>query len=398
MDEVLIISAVRSAIGKFGGALKDISAMDLGAMVIQESLKRANILPEQIDEVILGNVLQACGGQNTARQAAIRAGIPVAAPALTVNMVCGSGLESLDIATALIREGEVDIVVTGGFENMSQAPYALPAYRWGSRMGDGQVVDVMIKDGLWDAFNNYHMGVTAENVAERFGITREDQDNWALESQKRAARAIGEGRFADEITPIMLPQKKGEPISFAQDESPRFDTTLEKLSRLKPAFKKDGTVTAGNSSGINDAAAILILASSKKAQALGLAPLAVVKSFGRAGVDPSIMGIGPVEAVNRALKKAGLNTGDLDLIELNEAFAAQFLAVGKELEVDLNKTNVNGGAIALGHPIGASGARILVTLVHEMRKQGSRNGLAGLCIGGGMGVACVVEAVPNTTA
>jgi acetyl-CoA C-acetyltransferase len=392
MEDVVILSAVRSAIAKFGGALKDIPVADLGAAVIKESLKQARLKPEQVDEVILGNVLQACGGQNPARQAAVRAGIPVAVPALTVNMVCGSGMESLDLASALIREGEADIVVTGGIENMSQAPYALPTTRWGSRMGDGQVVDVMIKDGLWDAFNDYHMGETAENVAERYGITREEQDRWGLESQKRAARAIADGRFRDEIVPVLIPQRKGDPVVFATDENPRLDTTLEKLSQLKPAFRKGGTVTAGNSSTINDAAAVLVLASAKKAQELGIEPLAMVRSFGRAGVDPSIMGIGPVEASRKALRKAGLGIGDLDLLELNEAFAAQFLAVGKELEIDLEKTNVNGGAIALGHPIGASGARILVTLVHEMRKRGSRRGLAGLCIGGGMGIACVVEA------
>ncbi|MCG0278620.1 MAG: acetyl-CoA C-acetyltransferase [Thermanaeromonas sp.] len=391
MTDVVIVSAVRTAIGTFGGTLKDIPASELGAIVVKEALQRAGIEAGQVDEVILGNVLQAGQGQNPARQAAIKAGIPVEVPAMTINMVCGSGLRAVNLAAGMIASGEADIIVAGGIENMSQAPYALPGARWGMRMGDGQVVDIMIKDGLWDVFNDYHMGITAENLAQKYNISREEQDMFALESQKRAEKAIKEGRFREEIVPVRVPQKKGEPIEFAQDEHPRFGTTLEALAKLRPAFKKDGTVTAGNASGINDGAAGLVLTSSWKAESLGLKPLAVVRSWAAAGVDPSIMGIGPVEATRKALKRAGLTLADIDLIEANEAFAAQCLAVVKELELDLNKTNVNGGAIALGHPIGASGARILVTLLYEMQRRGSRYGLATLCVGGGMGVATIVE-------
>ncbi|MGB9860663.1 MAG: acetyl-CoA C-acetyltransferase, partial [Moorellaceae bacterium] len=370
MGEVFILSAVRTAIGSFGGSLKDVPASELGAIVVKEALARAGVQPADVDEVILGNVLQAGQGQNPARQAAIKAGIPVEVPAMTINMVCGSGLRAVNLAAALIMAGEADIVVAGGIESMSQAPYALPGARWGMRMGEGKAVDLMIKDGLWDVFNDYHMGITAENLAERYNISREEQDLFALESQRRAAKAIKEGRFRDEIVPVKIPQRKGEPIEFVQDEFPRFDTTLEALAKLKPAFKKDGTVTAGNASGINDGAAALVVASASKAESLGLKPLAVIRGWGKAGVDPSIMGIGPVEASRRALRQAGLNISDMDLVEANEAFAAQALAVARELELDLTKTNVNGGAIALGHPIGASGARILVTLLHEMRKRG----------------------------
>jgi len=391
MTNVVILSAVRTAIGSFGGTLKDIPAPELGAVVVKEALQRAGIRPDQVDEVILGNVLQAGQGQNPARQAAIKAGLPVEIPAMTINMVCGSGLRAVNLAASLIVSGEADIIVAGGMESMSQAPYALPGARWGMRMGDGQVVDIMIKDGLWDVFNDYHMGITAENLAEKYNISREEQDLFALESQKRAEKAIKEGRFREEIVPVVVPQKKGEPIIFAQDEHPRFGTTLEALAKLRPAFKKDGTVTAGNASGINDGAAALVLTSAWKAESLGLKPLAVLRSWATAGVEPSIMGIGPVEATRKALKRAGLTLADIDLIEANEAFAAQCLAVAKELELDLNKTNVNGGAIALGHPIGASGARILVTLLYEMQRRGSRYGLATLCVGGGMGVATIVE-------
>ncbi|QGP91875.1 Acetyl-CoA acetyltransferase [Neomoorella glycerini] len=391
MDNVVILSAVRTAIGSFGGTLKDIPAVELGAIVIKEALHRAGIEPGQVDEVILGNVLQAGLGQNPARQAAIKAGLPVEVPAITINMVCGSGLRAINLAARLIEAGEADVIVAGGVENMSRAPYALPGARWGSRMGDDQVIDVMLKDGLWDAFYNYHMGITAENLAERYHITREEQDCFALESQRRAEKAVKEGRFRDEIVPVQVPQRKGEPVVFVQDEFPRFGTTAEALAKLKPAFKRDGTVTAGNASGINDGAAAVVLTSAWKAETLGLKPVASIRSWSTAGVDPSIMGIGPVEATRKALKRTGLTIADLDLIEANEAFAAQSLAVAKELELDLTKTNVNGGAIALGHPIGASGARILVTLVHEMQKRQSRYGLATLCVGGGMGVATIVE-------
>ncbi|CEP69175.1 Thiolase [Moorella glycerini] len=391
MTDVVIVSAVRTAIGSFGGTLKDIPAAELGAIVVREALRRADIEPGQVDEVILGNVLQAGQGQNPARQAAIKAGLPVEVPAMTINMVCGSGLRAVNLAASLIAAGEADIIVAGGMENMSQAPYALPGARWGMRMGHGQVVDLMLKDGLWEVFNDYHMGITAENLAQRYNIPREEQDLFALESQRRAEKAIKEGRFREEIVPLIVPQIKGEPITFVQDEHPRFGTTLEALAKLRPAFKKDGTVSAGNASGINDGAAALVLTSAWKAESLGLKPLAVLRSWAATGVEPSIMGIGPVEASRKALKQAGLTVADLDLIEANEAFAAQCLAVAKELELDLSKTNVNGGAIALGHPIGASGARIMVTLLYEMEKQGGLYGLATLCVGGGMGVATVVE-------
>ncbi len=393
MDNAVILSAVRTAIGSFGGTLKDIPAVELGAIVIREALYRAGVEPGEVDEVILGNVLQAGQGQNPARQAAIKAGLPVEVPAMTINMVCGSGLQAINLAARLIEAGDAEIIVAGGIENMSRAPYALPGARWGARMGDDQVVDIMIRDGLWDAFYNCHMGITAENLAERYHITREEQDSFALESQRRAEKAIKEGRFRDEIVAVQVPQRKGEPVVFVQDEFPRFGTTAEALARLKPAFKRDGTVTAGNASGINDGAAAVVLAAAWKAETLGVKPMASIRSWSVAGVDPGIMGIGPVEATRKALKRAGLTIADLDLVEANEAFAAQSLAVARELELDLTRTNVNGGAIALGHPIGASGARILVTLIYEMQKRRSRYGLATLCVGGGMGVATIVERV-----
>jgi acetyl-CoA acetyltransferase (EC 2.3.1.9) len=391
MKEVVIASAVRTAIGKFGGTLLNVPAVDLGAVVIKEALKRANVKPEDVSEVIMGNVLQAGLGQNPARQAEIKAGIPVDVPAMTVNMVCGSGLRAVTLAAQTVMLGDADIVVAGGMENMSRAPYVLNDARFGYRMNNGQLVDEMVYDGLTDVFNQYHMGITAENVAEKYNITREEQDEFAYRSQKLAAEAISSGKFEDEIVPVTIPQKKGDPIEFKIDEHVRANTTIEALAKLKPAFKKDGTVTAGNASGINDAAAAVVVMSKEKAEELGIKPLATIKSFGYAGVDPSIMGIGPVYATRKALEKANLTVDDLDLIEANEAFAAQSLAVAKELKFNMDKVNVNGGAIALGHPIGASGCRILVTLLYEMQKRNSHTGLATLCIGGGMGIAMVVE-------
>ncbi|MDN5315908.1 MAG: acetyl-CoA C-acetyltransferase [Thermoanaerobacterium sp.] len=391
MKEVVIASGVRTAIGKFGGTLLNVPAVDLGAVVIKEALKRANVKPEDVSEVIMGNVLQAGLGQNPARQAEIKAGIPVEVPAMTVNMVCGSGLRAVTLAAQAVMLGDADIVIAGGMENMSRAPYVLNDARFGYRMNNGQLVDEMVYDGLTDVFNQYHMGITAENVAEKYNITREEQDEFAYRSQKLASEAISSGKFEDEIVPVTIPQKKGDPIEFKIDEHVRANTTIEALAKLKPAFKKDGTVTAGNASGINDAAAAVVVMSKEKAEELGIKPLATIKSFGYAGVDPSIMGIGPVYATRKALEKANLTVDDLDLIEANEAFAAQSLAVAKELKFNIDKVNVNGGAIALGHPIGASGCRILVTLLYEMQKRNSHIGLATLCIGGGMGIAMVVE-------
>ncbi|SHE48720.1 acetyl-CoA acetyltransferase [Thermoanaerobacter uzonensis DSM 18761] len=391
MREVVIISGVRTAIGKFGGTLASIPVVDLGAIVIKEALKRANIAPEQVDEVLMGNVLQAGLGQNPARQSAVKAGIPVEITSATINMVCGSGLRTVTMASQAIMTGDAEIVVAGGMESMSRAPYLLNEARFGYKMNDGKIVDSMVYDGLTDVFNQYHMGITAENVAERYGITREEQDEFALRSQKLAEAAITSGRFSDEIVPVLIPQKKGDPIEFKVDEHYRPGTTLEALSKLKPAFKPDGTVTAGNASGINDGAAALVVMSKEKAKKLGITPLATIKSYAYAGVDPSVMGLGPIYSTRKALDKAGLKIEDIDLIEANEAFAAQALAVAKELNFDMDKVNVNGGAIALGHPIGASGARILVTLLYEMRKRGSHLGLATLCIGGGMGISMIVE-------
>ncbi|NLZ47271.1 MAG: acetyl-CoA C-acetyltransferase [Clostridiales bacterium] len=391
MKEVVIVSAVRTAVGSFGGSLKDVPAVDLGALVIKEAVNRAGIKPEMVNEVIMGNVLQAGLGQNPARQAMIKAGLPVEVSAMTINKVCGSGLRAVSLAAQLIKAGDADVVVAGGMENMSRAPYVLNSSRWGQRMGNGTMVDAMINDGLWDAFNDYHMGITAENVAEKWNLTREEQDAFAAESQARAAKAIAEGKFKDEIVPVLVPQRKGDPIVFDTDEYVRPDTTVEKLAKLRPAFKKDGTVTAGNASGINDGAAAVVVMSAEKAAELGIKPLAKIVSYGSRGLDPQIMGYGPVGATKAALEAANLSVEDLDLIEANEAFASQCLAVAKDLNFDMSKVNVNGGAIAIGHPIGASGARILVTLLHEMQKRDAKRGLATLCIGGGMGTALIVE-------
>lgn len=390
MREVVIVSAVRTPIGAFGGKFKDFSAVALGTAAVKEALKRANVKPEMVDEVIFGNVLGAGLGQNVARQVSVHAGIPIEVPSFTVNKVCGSGLKAVALAAQAIIAGDADIIVAGGTENMSAAPYLLKNARWGYRMGDGSVEDYMVKDGLTDVFNGYHMGITAENIVDQWKLTREEQDQFSVTSQNRAEAAIKAGKFKDEIVRIEVPQRKGDPIVIDQDESPRFGTTMESISKLKPAFKKDGTVTAGSSSGISDAAAALVVMSKEKADELGIKPLVTIKSYASAGVDPKIMGTGPILAVRKALGKANLKVEDLDLIELNEAFAAQALSVCKDLGFDLEKTNVNGGAIALGHPIGASGARILVTLIHEMGKRDSKNGLATLCIGGGQGIAVIV--------
>ncbi|MBD9397046.1 MULTISPECIES: acetyl-CoA C-acetyltransferase [unclassified Pseudomonas] len=391
MQEVVIVAATRTAIGSFQGALADVPATDLGAAVIRRLLEQSGLDGAQVDEVILGHVLTAGAGQNTARQAAIKAGLPHAVPALTLNKVCGSGLKALHLGAQAIRCGDAEVIIAGGMENMSLAPYVLPKARTGLRMGHGQLVDTMISDGLWDAFNDYHMGITAENLVDKYAISREEQDAFAAASQQKAIAAIEAGRFADEITPILIPQRKGEPLAFATDEQPRAGTTADTLAKLKPAFKKDGSVTAGNASSLNDGAAAVLLMSAAKAQALGLPVLAKIKAYANAGVDPAIMGIGPVSATRRSLKKAGWTLDQLDLIEANEAFAAQALSVGKELGWDAGKVNVNGGAIALGHPIGASGCRVLVTLLHEMLKRDAKKGLATLCIGGGQGVALLLE-------
>lgn len=388
--EVVIVSAVRSAIGSFLGSLKDVSATDLGAAVIQEALQRAGVAPDSVDEVIMGNVLQAGLGQNPARQAAIKAGLPETVPALTINKVCGSGLKAVHLARQAIIAGDADIIVAGGMENMSQAPYLLKNGREGFKMGDQKIIDSMITDGLWCAFNDFHMGITAENLCDRYAITREEQDTFSAQSQQKAANAIEAGVFKDEIVPIVIPQRKGEPIIFDTDEYVKAGTTADKLGKLRPAFKKDGSVTAGNASGINDGAAALVIMSKAKADELGLTPLATIAANGNAGVDPAVMGIGPVQAVKKALDKASMQLSDIDLIEANEAFAAQAIAVDRELGFDQEKLNVNGGAIALGHPIGASGARILVTLLHEMQRRNAKSGLATLCIGGGQGVATIV--------
>ncbi len=391
MREVVIASAVRTAIGKFGGSLTPLSAPQMGAVVIKEALNRAALKPELVDEVIMGNVLQAGLGQNPARQAAIFAGLPVEVPAFTVNKVCGSGLKCVELAAQSILAGDNDIVVAGGMESMSNAPFTVPGKaRWGMKMGDQKMIDVMIRDGLWDAFNDYHMGITSENVAEKFGVTREDQDEVACRSQARAIEAIKSGAFKEEIVPVTIKTKKGEKV-FDTDEFPREGTTMEVLAKLRPAFKKGGTVTAGNASGLNDGAAALVLMTADKAKELGIKPLAKIVSYASAGVDPAIMGIGPIPASRKALAKAGLEVKDLDLVEANEAFAAQTVEVGRELQLDWDKTNVNGGAIALGHPIGASGARILVTLLYALKHRNKKLGLATLCIGGGMGTATVVE-------
>lgn len=388
--EVVLVGACRTPVGSFGGQLKDTKAVDLGALVMQEAIKRSGITADQIDEVVFGCVLQAAQGQNVARQASIKAGIPDTVTAFTINKVCGSGLRAVSLAAQIIKAGDAEIVLAGGMENMSMAPYALEKARYGYRMGAGSLTDVMIKDGLWDAFNDYHMGITAENVAAQYGLTREEQDAFGLRSQELALKAIAEGRFKDEIVPVVIPGKKGDTV-FDTDEFPRA-TSIDKLGGLKPAFKKDGTVTAGNASGINDGAGAVIVMSKEKADALGIKPLARVVSYASGGVDPKIMGVGPVPATRKALEKAGMTINDIDLIEANEAFAAQSLAVARDLgwADTMDKVNVNGGAIAIGHPIGASGTRILVSLLYEMQKRDSKTGLATLCIGGGQGTTLIV--------
>jgi acetyl-CoA C-acetyltransferase len=391
--EVVIVSAARTAIGSFGGSLSQTSATTLGAIVIKEVLKRAGVAPEQVDEVIMGNILQAGLGQGPARQSAIEAGLPHHIPSMTINKLCGSGLKAVHLASQAIQVGEADIVVAGGMENMSLAPYLLPKARTGYKMGDQTVVDSMIKDGLMCAMNDYHMGVTAENLAEKYGLTRDEQDQFAASSQQKAVKAIEAGTFKEEIVPVEIPQRKGDPVVFDTDEFPKAGTTSDSLGKLRPAFKKDGSVTAGNASGINDGAAAVLVMSAEKAKELGLTPMAIIRANGHAGVDPSIMGIGPVPSTQKALGKLGFSLADIDLIEANEAFAAQSLAVGKELDWNPDIVNVNGGAIALGHPIGASGARILVTLLYEMKRRDAKRGLATLCIGGGQGVATIVERV-----
>jgi len=391
MKEVVIASACRTAIGKFGGTLKDVPAVELGATVIKEAVNRAGLKPEQIDEVIMGDVITGGLGQNPARQASIKAGLPVECTAMTINIVCGSGLKAVALAANQIKAGEAEIVVCGGMENMSAAPYAVPSARWGARMNNTKMIDLTVNDGLWEAFNDYHMGITAENVAEQWGLTREMQDEFAVRSQNRAEKAVDGGVFDDEIVPVTIPQRKGDPIVFCRDEHLSRGNTMEKVAKLRPAFKKDGTVTAANASGINDGAAALVVMSKEKADELGIKPLATIVSYATGGVDPKIMGVGPVPASRKAMEKAGLKIEDIDLVEANEAFAAQSLAVAKELGFDMEKVNVNGGAIALGHPVGASGARILVTLLYEMGRRDSKTGLATLCIGGGMGQALIVK-------
>ncbi|WP_423393034.1 acetyl-CoA C-acetyltransferase [Burkholderia sp. LMG 21824] len=391
MTDVVIVSAARTAVGKFGGSLAKIAAPELGATVIRAVLERAGVKPEQVSEVIMGQVLTAGSGQNPARQSLIKAGLPNAVPGMTINKVCGSGLKAVMLAANAIVASDAEIVIAGGQENMSASPHVLPGSRDGFRMGDAKLVDTMIVDGLWDVYNQYHMGITAENVAKEYGITREEQDAFAALSQNKAEAAQKAGRFDDEIVPVAIPQRKGEPLQFATDEFVRHGVTAESLAGLKPAFSKDGSVTAANASGLNDGAAAVLVMSAQKAAALGLTPLARIKAYANAGVDPSVMGMGPVPASRRCLERAGWTPGDLDLMEINEAFAAQALAVHKQMGWDTSKVNVNGGAIAIGHPIGASGCRILVTLLHEMAKRDAKRGLASLCIGGGMGVALAVE-------
>ena len=390
MKEIVILGACRTPIGKFGGSLAGVPAAKLGEIVIREAINRAGIKPEDVDEVLMGCILTAGLGQNVARQAAMGAGIPENIPATTVNNVCGSGLKAVTLAAALIQSGQAQVVIAGGTENMSRAPYLLDKARDGYRMGDGTLIDSMIKDGLWDVFGDYHMGITAEMVAERYGISREDQDAYALESQLRTETAQGQGRFKEEIVPVLIRDRKNE-YEFDTDEYPRLGATLEGLQKLRPAFQKEGSVTAGNASGINDGAAALVVMSREKADQLGLVPMATFKAGVSVGLDPAYMGMGPYYATRKLLEETGLTLDEIDLIEFNEAFAAQSLAVMKELAADPGKINVNGGAIALGHPVGASGARILVTLLYEMKRQGAKRGLASLCIGGGMGIAAMVE-------
>ena len=391
MREVVIASAARTAIGKFGGTLKGVPTRELGAIAIKGAIERAGIKPEMVDEVIMGCVLQGGLGQNVSRQMALDAGLPVEVPTFTINKVCGSGLRAVELAAQIIKAGDADIVIAGGAENMSSTAYAMPAARWGARMNNTSMVDMMVNDGLWDAFNNYHMGITAENVAEQWGLTREELDEFSVTSQNRAEAAIANGVFKDEIVPVTIPQRKGDPIVFDTDEHLTKGSTMEKVGKLRPAFKKDGIVTAANASGINDSGAAVVVMSKEKADELGIKPMATIKSYASGGVDPSIMGVGPVPASRKALEKAGLTIEDIDLVEANEAFAAQSLAVRKDLGLDPEKTNVNGGAIALGHPIGASGCRILITLLYEMQRRDAKYGLATLCIGGGMGTSLIVE-------
>ena len=391
MQDVVIVAATRTAVGSFQGSLANVPAVELGATVIRALLEQTGVAPAEVDEVILGQVLTAGTGQNPARQAAVKAGLPHEVPALTLNKVCGSGLKAVQLAVQAIRCGDAEIVVAGGMENMSLAPYVLPKVRTGLRLGHAELVDSMISDGLWDAFNDYHMGQTAENLVQKYQLSREAQDAFAARSQQRAAAAVESGRFREEITPVLIPQRKGEPLAFDTDEGIRADTTAEGLARLRPAFTKDGSVTAGNASSLNDGAAAVLVMSAAKAAALGLTPLAQIAAYATAGADPATMRTRPASAPPTTLEKAGWQLADLDLIEANEAFAAQALAVGQELGWDDDKVNVNGGAIALGHPIGASGCRVLVTLLHELRRRDGRRGLATLCSGGGQGVALAVE-------
>ncbi|MBC6678830.1 acetyl-CoA C-acetyltransferase [Zhenpiania hominis] len=392
MRDVVIVGAARTPIGSFGGALKTVPARTLGAIAVKEAIKRAGVKPEDIDEVIMGTVLQGGLGQNVARQISMDAGIPKEVPSMTLNKVCGSGLRAVSLAAQIIKAGDADIIVAGGAENMSATAYAMPAARWGARMNNAPMVDMMVNDGLWDAFNNYHMGITAENIAEQWGLTREELDEFAVASQQKAEAAIKAGKFKDEIVPVEIPQRKGDPIIFDTDEHPKFGSSMEKVAKLKPAFKRDGgVVTAANASGINDSGAAVVVMSKEKADELGIKPMCTIKSYASAGVDPTIMGIGPVPSTRKALEKAGMTVEDLDLIEANEAFAAQSVAVGKDLGFNKDILNVNGGAIALGHPIGASGCRILITLMYEMAKRDAKKGLATLCIGGGQGTAMIVE-------
>lgn len=390
-QEVVVVSAKRTAIGSFNGSLKTVPAVKLGETVVRAILEETKIAPELVEEVVFGNVLSAGLGQNIARQISINAGLPITTTAFSINMVCGSGLEAVQIAANKIKAGEAEVILAGGAENMNLAPYVLPALRSGARMGNTQAIDTMVHDGLTDPFEGYHMGITAENIAEQYGITREEQDAFAAESQRRASEAVAAGRFKDEIVPVEIPQRRGEPIIFDTDEGPRAGTTAESLAKLRPAFKKDGTVTAGNASTINDGAAAVLLMTKEKAEELGLPILATLASYANGGVDPSIMGTGPIPASRKALEKAGLTIEDIDLVEANEAFAVQAMSVARDLNFDMEKTNVNGGAIALGHPIGASGCRIFVSLIHEMQKRDAKYGLATLCIGSGQGAAVIVK-------
>ncbi len=396
MQKVVISEPLRTAIGSFGGTLKDTSTVKLGSTVIKEILKRTNVDPKEIDDCIMGSILTAGQGMNTSRQIALDAGLPIETPAFTINRVCGSGVQSIALAAQAIKAGDAEAIIAGGVENMNQAPFYLNKARYGYKMGmpKEEIVDGMVYDGLWDIFNDYHMGVTAENLAEAYNISREEQDQFAYKSQVKYKAAMEEGKFKNEVVPVMIPQRRADPIPFEIDEHPKGNTTVETLSKLRPAFKKDGTVTAGNASGINDGAAAVLVTSDEKSKELGLKPVASIISYAVAGVDPSIMGIGPVPAIQKALDKAGLSLDDIDLFELNEAFAAQSLAVLRDLPIPEDRINVNGGAIALGHPIGASGTRILVTLLHEMkRRKDAKRGLASLCIGGGMGIAIIVEKI-----